>query len=165
MYIDLFDLKLSDPDFGDPYLGKAKCLHIDNGDFDNGRVLSADAVRVCINEIDLRIIMMEYSFESFQIGDLWIANKAYLPYKLRNLLKYTYEQKTLLKGVKNKELEYNHIKGLFNAYYGMMVQNPIKPNYILNENNDLIVDESETIEDLIETYRRKGWLPYQWGVW
>lgn len=165
MYIDLFDLKLSDPDFGDPYLGKAKCMHIDNGQFDNGRVLSADAVRVCINEIDLRIIMMEYSFESFQIGDLWIANKAYLPYKLRNLLKDTYEQKTLLKGVKNKELEYNHIKGLFNAYYGMMVQNPIKPNYILNENNDLIVDESETIEDLIETYRRKGWLPYQWGVW
>ena len=47
----------------------------------------------------------------------------------------------------------------------MMVQNPIKPNYILNETGDLVVDESETIEDLMERYHQKGWLPYQWGVW
>ena len=46
-----------------------------------------------------------------------------------------------------------------------MVQNPIKPNYILNEAGDLVVDESETIEDLMEKYHQKGWLPYQWGVW
>lgn len=165
MYIDLFDLELQNPDFGDPYLGKAKCIHIDNGQFDNGRVLSADAVRVCINEIDLKIIYNEYTFSSFQIDKLWIANKAYLPYKLRDLLKDTYAQKTLLKGQKDQELQYNHIKSLFNAYYGMMVQNPIKPNYILNETGDLVVDDSETIEDLMERYHIKGWLPYQWGVW
>ena len=165
MYIDFFDIKLSDPDFGDPYLSKAKCMQIDNGKYDNGRVLEADALRTCINEIDLRIIMMEYSFESFQISDLWIANKAYLPYKLRNLLKETYQQKTLLKGEKDQELQYNHIKSLFNAYYGMMVQNPIKPNYILGPDNSLVVDPDETVDELIETYRRKGWLPYQWGVW
>ena len=176
MYIDLFNIRLKNEAFGDPYISKAKCLHIDQGSWDvkndpndredNGRILKADAVRICINEIDLRIIMSEYEFDSFQVDKLFIANKAKLPYKLRNLLKETYEQKTLLKGDASHDMQYNHIKSLFNAYYGMMVQNPIKPIYILDpKTNTLKVDDSKDIPDLMAEYRRKGWLPYQWGVW
>ena len=46
----------------------------------------------------------------------------------------------------------------------MTVQNPCKVNYIL-EGSDLVINEDETIESLINEYRDKGWLPYQWGVW
>ena len=47
----------------------------------------------------------------------------------------------------------------------MTVQNPIKVNYILDENHNLVIDEDETIDDLIRKYQLTGWLPYQWGVW
>lgn len=48
----------------------------------------------------------------------------------------------------------------------MMVQNPIKPVYVLDkDSNKLVPDESKDVLTLVEEYQRKGWLPYQWGVW
>lgn len=166
MYMNLFDLKLKNERFGDPYISKAKCLQVDNPQEDNGRILQADAVRICINEIDLKIILSQYEFTDFEVDKLYIANKAYLPRKFTDLLKQTYAEKTLLKGDASQEMLYAHKKSLFNSYYGMMVQNPIKPIYVMDpETNTLKVDESRSTADLIEEYRRKGWLPYQWGVW
>ena len=165
MYINLWDLKLKNDLFGDPYISKSKCIQYENIVEDNGRILSGN-VRICINEIDLKIILSEYDFSSYEVDQLFIAGKSKLPRKLRELLKQTYDQKTIMKGDPSQEMMYAHIKSLFNAYYGMMVQNPIKPVYVLDpESNTLKPDESKDNLTLIEEYQRKGWLPYQWGVW
>lgn len=47
---------------------------------------------------------------------------------------------------------------------GMTVQNPCKPDFIYKD-GIIQTDFSKTEQDLVDHYRRFGWLPYQWGVW
>ena len=160
MHIYLQDLKLQDIRYGAPYIPKAKCEHIAGGLYDNGRVLEAKSLDMYITEIDFEIILNEYEFK-YDILELWTATKAPLPQKFKDLLMKTYAEKTLLKG--QDEYLYTKKKNLFNSYYGMMVQNPCKPNYEYADGVLKLKDES--LEDLIEKYQNTGWLPYQWGVY
>lgn len=160
--VHMFDVKLKDPDWGCPYISKSKCLQIDGGIFDNGRVLSADAISAVITEIDFVIMESEYDFD-FEIVKLFSAIKQELPYKFKDLLMQMYRDKTLLKGSSDDYL-YTKTKNKFNSYYGMCVQNPCKPDLIL-EDNMLIPDLSRTFDEMVLDYQQKGWLPYQWGVW
>ena len=164
-YIVFQNIRLKDESFGDPYLSKAKCTNIMDGVYDNGRILSASALRTCLNEIDFSIIYAEYDFDAYIIDQLWIADKKKLPEEFRDLLKETYEQKTALKGT-GKDYEYMLMKALFNAFYGMMVQNPCKPDFVYDPETGLITEDFEKTEEaLIQEYQKTGWLPYQWGVW
>lgn len=164
-YIVFQNIRLKDESFGDPYLSKAKCTNIMDGVYDNGRILSASALRTCLNEIDFSIIYAEYDFDAYIIDKLWIADKKKLPEEFRDLLKETYEQKTALKGT-GKDYEYMLMKALFNAFYGMMVQNPCKPDFVYDPETGLITEDFEKTEEaLIQEYQKTGWLPYQWGVW
>lgn len=165
-YISFENIRLKNDDFGDPYLSKAKCTNIVDPVYDNGRILKAQALRTCLNEIDFAIVAAEYDFDGYICEQLWIAQKAYLPQSFRDLLMETYTAKTELKGVAGMEYEYNHQKGLFNSFYGMMVQNPCKPDYVYDPATGLLnEDMSKSEEELIAQYKRNGWLPYQWGVW
>lgn len=165
-YISFDNIRLKNDDFGDPYLSKAKCTNIVDPVYDNGRILKAKALRTCLNEIDFAIVAAEYDFDGYICEQLWIAQKAYLPQSFRDLLMETYIRKTELKGVDGAEYEYNHSKALFNSFYGMMVQNPCKPDYVYDPATGLLnEDMSKTEEELIAQYKRNGWLPYQWGVW
>ena len=47
---------------------------------------------------------------------------------------------------------------------GMMVQNPVKPDFVYKDGL-LVTDFSKSPDELIAEYQKKGWLPYQWGVW
>ena len=164
-YIVFQNIRLKDQSFGDPYLSKSKCTNIMDGVFDNGRILSAAALRTCLNEIDFSIIYAEYDFDAYIIDQLWIADKKKLPEEFRDLLKETYAQKTALKGT-GKDYDYMLMKALFNAFYGMMVQNPCKPDFIFDQKTGLITEDFEKTEEaLIQEYQKTGWLPYQWGVW
>lgn len=157
------DLRLKNELWGCPYISRAKCDYINNGVFDNGRVLQADGVEMTITEIDFKIISSEYSFE-YEIIKLFTARKIWLPEKFRELVLKGYRDKTQLKGV--DEYAYGKRKNQFNSLYGMCVQNPCKPELIYDDSTgDLLEDYSKPLEKLIEEYHATGWLPYQWGVW
>jgi hypothetical protein len=48
----------------------------------------------------------------------------------------------------------------------MMVQNPCKPEFKYDPVSHVLIEDYEKPEsELIEEYQKKGWLPYQWGVW
>lgn len=115
-YITLTNVRLKDQDHGDPYLSKAKCLQLSGETLDNGRILSAQRLRTCLNEVDFAIVNAEYVYDSYAVDKLWIASKSLLPRSLRQLIMDTYRDKTLLKGG-DKEYEYQHAKALFNSYY------------------------------------------------
>lgn len=158
--IRMFDVKLKNDFWGCPYISKSKCEIINGGDFDNGRVLSADAIQCVLNEIDLEIIASEYSFR-FEILKLYTARKTMLPYAFREMLMQLYRDKTELKGV--DDYLYGKAKNKFNSCYGLTVQNPCKPEITFQEG---VLKESEIDEDeLIRRYHATGWLPYQWGCW
>lgn len=162
MEITLFDLKLKDDHWPVPYIALSKCEQADEPEMDNGRIMAAKAVRMVITEVDLDIIQEEYEFTGFHCSTLYTANKRRLPIRFRRLLMEMYRQKTELKGT--DEYLYGKVKNKFNSFYGMTVQNPVRPELIYKD-GILIEDESVTVEDLIAEYQRTGWLPYQWGVW
>ena len=163
MHLILFDVRLKDEAWGCPYISKAKCDFVKDGDYDNGRILEAEACSMWITEVDLQILTSEYEF-TYDCDQIYYADKRPLPIEFRKLIKRMYEQKTLLKATGG--YEYDRYKELINSVYGMTVQNPIRYTYVYDEElNQMIIDESKTIEDLMTEYHRTGWLPYQFGVW
>ena len=162
MHIYLEDVKLLDESFGCPYLAKGKVEHLYGAELDNGRILSCESCDLWITEIDLKILTMEYSF-NYEVLELYTAPKKKLPKEFIDLVLTMYSNKTVLKGT-GDDYQYSKYKELLNSIYGMMVQNPCKLNYIL-DGHDLVMDEDETIEDLIKKYNNYGWIAYQWGVY
>lgn len=156
------NLKMNDKWEGFPYIPKDKCRNIVNGRYDNGRVLSADYVEMSITDIDLRIILDQYSAD-MHIYNCYMASYGELPktYK-RNIARY-FEKKTLLKGDESMYYEYCLSKAKLNSIYGMTAQCPVKQNIIFS-NGEFIEEERDPREIYID-YKKKAFLPYQWGVW
>ena len=163
--IGIKKLRLRDPYWGCPYLSIDKCRNMHNAldTEDNGRIIQADYLETTVTDIDLKIIMEEYQ------GDLiilkgWYASYKRLPDPLVNeIIKY-YKNKTELKGVKGKELEYDLSKQLINACYGMMVQNPVKHTLIFQQVGEWEEDNIPD-EELLAKSNRNAFLAYQWGIW
>lgn len=159
--IEMFDVRLKRETFGCPYLASAKCDTIQGAEYDNGRILRADYVRTTINEVDYHILCSEYDF-TFAVIKLYTACKAPLPKRYRDMLLKQYREKTELKG--GDAYLYSKKKNLLNSSYGMMVQNPIKPDLIFKD-GIIDLDPDKSVDDLIDHYLEHGWLPYQWGCW
>ena len=168
--VRLYDVCLKNPLWGCPYLAEAKCdnvVYYDNipewRQTDNGRILQAKYLEAVFNEIDFAILESEYTFK-YEITRLYTARKSYLPDKFRDLIMEEYTAKTALKD--GDEYLYSKIKNRFNSLYGMMVQNPCKPELVFDQKTlDVVEDYSKPLQNLIDEYHDKGWLPYQWGVW
>ncbi len=163
--IGITDLKLRDPYWGCPYLSKDKCRNIRKAidTEDNGRILEAEYLETTVTDIDLKIILEEYSGTiTFLQG--WYSSYKKLPDPLINEVVKYYKDKTELKGVKGQEIFYDKAKALLNSLYGMMAQDPVKHSLIFRQLGDW--DEDDTPDDeLLGRSNKKAFLAYQWGVW
>lgn len=74
-----------------------------------------------------------------------------------------YHNKTTLKGVEGREIEYALEKAKFNAIYGMTVTNNIRDevNFINNEWCETPLT-NEQILDLLAKQKEAGFLSYSW---
>lgn len=158
------DLELLDKLWGCPYLSRDKCRHVINGLYDNGRILEADYLETTLTDIDLKIVLAQYTFSSCDILKCADARYGYLPNQIRNLNIELYKKKTELKGIKEQEIYYMKSKNLLNSIYGMTVQRPVREPIIFT-NNMFELDTSADPEELLEKYYRKAFLSYAWGVW
>lgn len=182
--IGIINLALRDSFWGCPYLSKDKCRNIRKSvdTEDNGRILEAEYLETTVTDIDLKIIMEEYSGKIIFLQG-WYASYKKLPQSLIDeVIKY-YKDKTELKGVSGQELYYDKAKALLNSLYGMMAQSSIKAkqifkqcgdfdtDYSLIENDETLTDKEKSAQiealerDLLGKYNRKAFLAYQWGVW
>ena len=182
--IGIKNLRLRDSYWDCPYLSVDKCRNCDKvvDTFDNGRILAAHYIETTITDIDLKIIMEEYTGEIIFLQG-WYSSYKKLPEPLRDeVIKY-YRDKTELKGVKGQEIYYDKAKVLLNSLYGMMAQASVKPVQIFKQVGDFDTDYTIIEEDssltpeekclkiieiekaLLEKYNRKAFLAYQWGVW
>src|SRR5699024_2468323 len=80
----------------------------------------------------------------------------------RNIARY-FEKKTLLKGDESMFYEYCLSKAKLNAIYGMTAQCPVKQNIIFS--NGEFIEEDRDPREIYIDYKKKAYLPYQWGVW
>lgn len=164
--VGIKNLRLRDPYWGCPYLSKDKCRNIHKAvdTEDNGRILNADYLETTITDIDLKIIMDEYSGQIIFLQG-WYASYRKLPQPLINeVIKY-YKDKTELKGVSGQEIYYDKAKALLNSLYGMMAQDPVKHNLIFKQEGDWEEDTTLSDEEILGRNNQKAFLAYQWGVW
>lgn len=134
---------------------------------DNGRVRQAYSLTTVITDLDFEIYEKFYTWKSYQIDTIYIADYRYLPRNLIIAILELYKNKTTLKGVLGKEDIYLNAKALINAIYGMSVTNPINDDI----NFDYDLSEWISIETDIDAgltkYKnnRNLFTAYQWGVW
>lgn len=150
------------------YLSSSKCFELDNPVLDNGRVVMADKLTTTITELDFDIINSFYRYDEFQVRNLTIYKKDYLPTEFVLSILELYKQKTTLKGVVGREYDYLMGKERVNAAYGMMVTNPIRDEYLFDDYEWSKTDmtEEKAWELLGKYNRNRGrFLFYPWGIY
>lgn len=146
------------------YISSSKCSKVENAVENNGRVFSADLIESTIVDIDLQIIEAVYEWDAIYVSKVVGFAKNYLPKPIIESILNMYEDKTTLKGVEGKEVEYLLSKGMLNSVYGMCVTDPVKDEHTYNTEWDLEkVDVMEAIHKYNESKGR--FLFYPWGIW
>lgn len=147
------------------YISVSKCGKKSNVVNNNGRVYSADMIALTITNVDFDIIRKTYKYKKCKIYNFRIYKKGYLPKEIIQSIIKLYKDKTTLKGVKGKEVEYLNSKGLLNAIYGMMVTDIIRD--VIGYDNELEWNTKETnAEKELEKYNksRRRFNYYPWGI-
>lgn len=176
---EIYDLRMKDDRFPNPYLSKHKCYvedkdkktgemikhygHVIDGVFDNGRVLSASYFCTTLTDVDLKILLEIYDCE-IVAHNIKFARYAYLPDQYRKVINDLYKDKTKLKGMKGElAVLYNKLKNMLNSVYGMSAQHVIPDSYIF-EAADFKHKDVDQITELNKAYRG-AFSSYAWGVW
>ena len=146
------------------YISSSKCSRMENPVENNGRVFSADVIESTIVDVDFQIIEAVYEWDEIYISNVVGFAKNYLPKPIIESILNMYEDKTTLKGVEGKEVEYLLSKGMLNSVYGMCVTDPVKDEHTYEEEWDVQeVDIMEAIHKYNESKSRV--LFYPWGIW
>ena len=172
MKISFINIRLADDQSGIPYLPldtdsirKTKTVRRSIGaQEDNGRLLSAAFYEVAVTDIDYDIICDQYEWDYSEIHWMMSSRYGYLPQPLTDILIDLYKKKTLLKGVKEDVVVYNHTKAQLNSAYGMMVQRMISNGVEFINNEWIIPPEFDRNAEYAKAVER-AFLAYQWGVW
>lgn len=169
------NIGLKSDDWGCPYIpvDKVKYGTLQNAVIDNGRVLSADGLEIAITDVDFKIILYEYNFEIEDIYDVWISVYKMLPKPMRDKVIEYYVNKTSLKNIPGKELEYMQAKALLNAIYGMTAQDNLKDGWFYNPKDSQIekpeykddIEKDEAFLQRYSEYEGNAFISYAWGCW
>ena len=148
------------------YISESKCRNMKNPIINNGRIWSADSLEITLTDVDITIIERVYDWDKIYLQNVRCFRKAYLPKAIIESILNLYQDKTTLKGVEGKEVEYLLSKGMLNSIYGMCVTDIVKDNTIYNDEDNWEF-EAVNIEDEIEKYNnsKNRFLYYAWGIW
>lgn len=167
-YCMIFDIELIDISpklWNEQPLSQSKCWQIENEIVNNGRVVYADRVLTSGTNIDLDIYLTFYNVKHCKIYNCYCYHKSYLPKNFLLSILKLYHDKTTLKGVQGKEIEYLHSKGMLNSCYGMTVTDIVQDDIIYTDTDEyqkIKNDYSEQIEKYNNNKSR--FLFYPWGV-
>ena len=167
LYCCLFDVEFTNltPKFiNENYISLSRCYQHEKAVVNNGRVVSADKIVTTITDVDYTVIEKTYNWDSITIYNFRVYNRGYLPTNFVKSILKLYSDKTTLKGVEGKEVEYLVSKGMLNACYGMTVTDIVRDEIIYSDEWDI---EKADVESDIEHYNksRNRFLFYPWGVW
>lgn len=156
------EIKLRDNMEPMPYISYGCCEAL-KPVLDNGRILSAEFVEIALTELDLEIVLDQYTASNINCIQAMIAKKEMLPKPYRNVILKYYELKTNLKGVDGREYELMKSKNKLNGIYGMCAQDPIHQTITLLDNGKYSVSDYES--EISKHNLQKANFPYQWGVY
>lgn len=147
------------------YISSSRCSFIEHHQCNNGRVAYAGTLVTHITEQDYFIIEQMYEWDTMEIKDFHIFQKDYLPKQFVLAILEMYKDKTTLKGVEGKEVEYLVSKGMLNSSYGMCVTDICKDENEFSGNH--WTHKKADINEQVEKYNKnmQRFLYYPWGVW
>lgn len=169
LYCCLFDVEfvgLQSRLWFENYLSISRCWGTKNAVVNNGRVVSASHLFTTVTEQDFLIIKQFYTWEHLKIGTFRRYKKGYLPTDFVKAILKLYSDKTTLKNVEGKEIEYLKSKEMLNSCYGMAVTDIVRPEIIYSD-NDWQEPETPDFDKAIKEYNnsKSRFLFYPWGVW
>ena len=149
------------------YLSESKCRGLEKPIINNGRVFSADVAITTMTDIDFRIMQKCYTWDSIQVSNCYSFYMTYLPRPIILAICELYGNKTTLKGVKGKEVEYLVSKGMLNSVYGMCVTDIVRNTIEYTDSWHITPFTEDDIIEQVEKYNssRNRFLYYPWGVW
>ena len=151
------------------YIHRSKCLKLQNGSYDNGRVINASMVELVCTCLDFEIIKQVYNCD-IEIIDSWGAIANYMPKEFITLILKKYSEKCTLKNKEGFEDIYLQAKQFINGVYGMSVTKIIQESVIFNNNTGEWKVEEKTIEELNKALKKnkrhysKNFLSFSFGV-
>lgn len=169
LYFCMFDVVFEDLQatfLFDNYISYSRCWQKEGCTVANGRVVSGSLVGTTITNIDFDIIKRVYKWGKMKIARLRRYKRGYLPTELVKAILSLYADKTTLKDVKEKVIEYMQKKGMCNATFGMMCQAVFKDNEVYNAELDEWATEEADSDAEIEKYNtsKNRFLYYLWGL-
>ncbi len=148
------------------YISESKCRNLKGAIINNGRVFEADELELTLTDIDVNIIEKVYKWKKLALCNVRGFRKAYLPKAIIGSILNLYQDKTTLKGVQGREVEYLLSKGMLNSVYGMCVTDIIKDNVIYSDDENWNFEKVDVNAE-IEKYNlsKNRFLYYAWGIW
>lgn len=132
----------------------------------NGRLVSCEGwIRTTLTELDYKNLCDFYTWDYWEIKNLRIYERDYLPREFVSAVLDFYEAKTTLKGVEGKETEYMVAKNMLNSTYGMMVTDIVREEALYSDVG--WSKELPELDDAIHRYNKNfnRFLFYPWGVY
>ncbi len=150
------------------FISSSKCREIKNASYDNGRIIKADEITICLTDIDFKLLCDAYEFDRVDIIESYYSLYNYLHIDFIRFILEKYVNKTQYKNVEGKELEYYLEKSKFNSLYGMAVTNNIRDEVIYDNESLTWSEKPITNEEIIEKLNKEkddAFLSYSMGVW
>ena len=168
----LFTVRFKDLDskfLYDSYISSSHCQILSkDAIINNGRVASASDLQITITDRDWLIIkrVYEWDADSIEIHALRIYPAGYLPRPFILAVLNLYKNKTTLKGIPEKIVEYMVSKNMLNASYGMAVTSIIRDIFEYSNTAGWSTQQGNT-SDQLNSYNSNynRFLFYAWGVW
>lgn len=156
----------------DHYISVSKCIEKEGAEIDNGRLIRAKKITICITEIDFNIIKQTYKWTKLTVRNFRRYKRGYLPRDFVLSVLDLYEKKTVLKGVEEYLAEYQQSKENINSCYGMTVTNICRDEiiYLSDEQEDTgeqWLREKPDYAKLLDKYNndKRRFLFYAWGIY
>lgn len=152
------------------FVSASRCEYLKNELKHNGKVCKADLMVKVVNEVEFNDIIDRYDFSDLQVKDMRVARRGPLPDLIIDWIRRLFNDKTQLKGIEGKELEYLLSKGDLNGLYGMMAMNPLRETFEFSFDDMSGSAPELTPEELKEKYEkavhsRNNFLNYAWGCY
>ena len=154
-YCCIFDITFINIESTTPFehmIPSSKCYEKINAQLDNGKIVKADLISMSLNEIDFKTFSQFYKWDEIRIKNFRRYLKGYLPKEFILAILHLYKNKTELKGVEGKEVEYLSSKEDINASYGMTVTDICRDEIVYDEESNSWTTELPDYEECIKKY-------------